>query len=65
MMPRLITQTLKCLRLLPRAVLFMLFIAAPVLAVPSIRGGEGTTIEAPTLKKTGVGFVLMVSLQRG
>ncbi len=60
----LISKTLKCLRLLPRAIVIMLVIAAPVLAVPSIRGGEGRTIEAPALKKSGVGFVLMVSLQR-
>ena len=59
-----IDQTLKFLRLLPRAVLMMLVIVAPVLAVPSVRGGDGTTIEAPAPKKTGMGFVLMVSLQR-
>jgi len=63
-MTRLATQTFKCLRLLPRAVVIMLVIAAPVLALPSIRTSEGTTIDAPTLKKTGAGFVLMVSLQR-
>ena len=63
-MPRRITETLKCLRLMPRAALVMLVIAAPVLAVPSIRAAESTTIDAPTLKKTGAGFVLMVSLQR-
>ena len=59
-----LAQTLKTLRLLPRAVLVMLVIAAPVLAVPSIQGHENNTIEAPALKKTGAGFVLMVSLQR-
>jgi hypothetical protein len=63
-MTRPLARTLKLLRLLPRAVLMMLLLAAPVLAVPSIRAGEGTTIEAPTLRKTGAGFVLMISLQR-
>lgn len=63
-MSRPTTEILKCLRLLPRAVLVMLVIAAPVLAVPSLRAAESTTIEAPTNKKTGAGFVLMVSLQR-
>jgi hypothetical protein len=63
-MSRLISETLKCLRLLPRAALVVLVIAAPVLAVPSIRAAESTTIEAPANKKTGAGFVLMVSLQR-
>ena len=63
-MTRPLAQTLTFLRLLPRALLIMLAVAAPVLALPSIRGSEGTTIEAPSNKKTGVGFVLMVSLQR-
>lgn len=60
-----LAQTLKIIRLLPRALAILLVVAAPVLAVPSIRGQEVTTIEAPALKKTGAGFVLMVSLQRG
>ena len=29
-----------------------------------LRAADQTTIEAPTMKKTGAGFVLMVSLQR-
>jgi hypothetical protein len=59
-----IAQTLNVLRLLPRALLITLALAAPVLAVPSMRGDMGSTIEAPALKKTGVGFILLVSLQR-
>ena len=59
-----IAQTMNILRLLPRAVLIMLALAAPVLAVPSLQGDHGSTIEAPAQKKTGVGFVLLVSLQR-
>ena len=60
-----LAKTLNILRLLPRALAIMLVVSAPVLAVPGIRGHDGKTIEAPALKKTGAGFVLMVSLQRG
>lgn len=63
-MSRTLTHSLKLLRLLPRAMLMMLIVSAPVLAVPSVRGGEGRTIEAPAMKKTGMGLVLLVSLQR-
>ncbi|HMM64149.1 MAG TPA: hypothetical protein PKD01_08475 [Mesorhizobium sp.] len=55
----------KFLHLLPRAGIILLMLAAPVLAVPSLRSGPDATIEAPALKKTGVGFVLLVSLRRG
>ena len=34
------------------------------LKVAAIRGVESNIIEAPAMKKTGAGFVLMVSLQR-
>lgn len=50
--------------LLTRAAVIMLCLAAPVLAVPVVRTGH-TTIEAPTMKKSGAGFVLLVSLRRG
>ncbi len=53
------------LRLLPRALLVMLVVSAPVLAVPSLQAADKAVIEAPTMKKRGAGFVLMVSLQRG
>lgn len=59
------TNAIKTLRLLPRAFCILLVLAAPVLAVPSMRDHAGSTIEAPALKKNGVGFVLLVSLQRG
>ena len=42
----------------------MLVVAAPVLAMPGIRGDEDRTIDAPKIQKTGAGFVLLVSLQR-
>ena len=57
-------ETVTLLRLLPRAMAVMLVISAPLLAVPGLRPADQTTIEAPALKKTGAGFVLMVSLQR-
>jgi hypothetical protein len=53
------------LRLLPRAAVMLVLLAAPVLAVPSLQAGNGNTIEAPAMKKTGAGLVLLVSLQRG
>lgn len=56
---------LKTLRLMPRAMLLLMLLAAPVLAVPTMRADSGATIEAPALKKSGLGFVILVSLQRG
>lgn len=47
-----------------RALVFSLLLAAPVLAVPSVGTGHGVVIEAPTAQKTGLGFVLLVSLKR-
>jgi len=64
-MNRIAANTLQALRLLPRAALVLMLLAAPVLAVPMMRADVGSTIEAPALKKSGVGFVLLVSLQRG
>lgn len=48
-----------------RAAIFSLALAAPVLAVPSVPGGSGMVIEAPTPTRNGLGFVLLISLQRG
>ena len=64
-MNRIAANTLKTLRLLPRAALILMVLAAPVLAVPMMRADTSSTIEAPALRKSGVGFVLLVSLQRG
>jgi len=64
-MSQILNTTLKSLRLVPRAAVVVLALAAPVLAVPSLRAADTTIIEAPSLKKTGAGFVLLVSLQRG
>ncbi|TJW12594.1 MAG: hypothetical protein E5W82_15835 [Mesorhizobium sp.] len=64
-MNRIAANALKILRLLPRAALILMLLAAPVLAVPAMRADAGSTIEAPALKKSGVGFVLLVSLRRG
>jgi len=58
-------DALKCLRLLPRALAVMLVVSAPLLTITSLRAADETTIEAPTMKNSGAGFVLMVSLQRG
>ncbi|RWM99959.1 MAG: hypothetical protein EOR84_08245 [Mesorhizobium sp.] len=64
-MNRIVANVLKTLRVLPRAALILTVLAAPVLAVPTMRADAGSTIEAPALKKTGVGFVLLISLRRG
>lgn len=64
-MNRIAANALKTLRLLPRAALILMVLAAPVLAVPMMRTDAGSTIDAPALRKSGVGFVLLVSLQRG
>jgi hypothetical protein len=52
-------------RLLTRTAVILLCLAAPVLAVPVVKAGPSHTIEAPTMKKSGAGLVLLVSLQRG
>lgn len=64
-MTRFADHALKTMRLLPRAALLLTVLAAPVLAMPSMRGDLGTTIEAPAQEKHGLGIVLLVSLQRG
>ena len=52
------------LRLLPRTALLLMLLAAPVLAVPMLQSDGGGVIEAPAMKKSGAGFVLLVSLRR-
>ena len=64
-MNRIAANAMKTLRLLPRAALVLTVLSAPVLAVPTMRSNADTTIEAPAQKNHGVGFVLLVSLQRG
>jgi hypothetical protein len=64
-MSRFLAPTAKILRLLPRTALILLVLAAPVLAVPSMRDHGPSTIEAPAMKKMGAGLVILVSLQRG
>lgn len=63
-MTRLLNETFKCLRLLPRALAVIMVVSAPVLAVPSLQAADSTIIEAPANKNNGAGFVLMVSLRR-
>lgn len=47
-----------------RAVLIVLMLAAPVLAVPATQSFGENIIEAPAPKSKGVGFALLVILQR-
>ncbi|AZO09077.1 hypothetical protein EJ074_08120 [Mesorhizobium sp. M3A.F.Ca.ET.080.04.2.1] len=63
-MNRIAASAMTTLGLLPRAALILMLLAAPVLAVPMMRADTGSTIEAPSPRKAGVGFVLLVSLQR-
>ena len=57
-MNRIAPTVMNTLRLLPRAMLILMLFVGPVLAVPMMRA------DADTPKK-GIGFVLLVSLQRG
>jgi ABC-type proline/glycine betaine transport system permease subunit len=59
------TQSLKTLKLLSRAAIVAAVLTAPVLGVAAARSSTATTIEAPALKKSGAGLVLLLSLQRG
>jgi hypothetical protein len=64
-MPNITSHTLKVLHLLPRAALVAAVLTAPVLGVSAARSSAAATIEAPALKKSGAGLVLLMSLQRG
>jgi hypothetical protein len=66
-MTRSLTLVLSILRRLPRAAAIVLVLWSPLLAMHSVRAADkgGITIEAPAPAKKGVGFVLLVSLQRG
>ncbi len=64
-MTSLLKETLTCLGLLPRALAVVLVISAPLLTVSQLRAADSTIIQAPSMKKTGAGFVLMISLRRG
>ncbi len=64
-MNRIATIATKSLRLLPRATIILMLLAVPVLAMPMMRADTGNRIEAPPHKNRSVGFVLLISLQRG
>lgn len=49
---------------LPRLLLLVGALSAPALAMPHLEAGEGTVIVDSFKKSNGVGFVLLVSLQR-
>jgi len=50
---------------LPRLAILSVLLAAPVIAVPMVDSNNGERIEAPAQKKSGMGLVILVSLQRG
>jgi hypothetical protein len=64
-MSRIADNATKIVRLLPRAMLILTLLAVPVLAMPMMRADTGHRIEAPPQRNTSVGFVLLISLQRG
>lgn len=64
-MTRSLTSAFKVLRHLPRAAAIVLVLWSPLVAMQGVRADTGATIEAPAHKKNGMGFVLLVSLQRG
>lgn len=49
---------------LPRLLLIVAALSAPVLAMPHVQASGGAVIEHAAKKSNGVGFVLLVSLQR-
>jgi hypothetical protein len=57
-------QSLNLFRGLTRAFMIVLMLAAPVLAVPATQSFGENIIEAPAPKAKGIGFVLLVILQR-
>lgn len=65
-MNRLLAPMFSILRHLPRAAAVLLVLWSPLYAMQSVRSADRvSTIEAPAPKKSGMGFVLLVSLQRG
>jgi hypothetical protein len=52
------------LALLPRAVVILLLLVSPLAGLQAVAKSSGATIEAPARKNSGIGFVLLVSLQR-
>jgi len=63
-MNRFVQMPTSLVSLLIRAAVFSLLLAAPVLAVPNASNDQANIIEAPTAQKTGMGLVLLFSLQR-
>ena len=60
-----VANACQVLRITLRAAVISLLLAAPVLALPGADWVSENIIEAPPLKKSGAGLVLLVSLQRG
>ena len=57
-------HTLTILRNFARASILLALLAAPLALMPTANAGDKVIIEAPTQAKTGMGLVLLVSLQR-
>ena len=57
-------RTLTIFRSFAHAGILLALLAAPMALMPTVHAGAKVTIEAPTQAKTGMGLVLLVSLQR-
>ena len=56
--------SLDLVKMLLRSMLIVLMLAVPVLAVPASQSFGENIIEAPAPKAKGIGFALLVILQR-
>lgn len=63
-MNRLVQMPANLVSLIVRVAVFSMLLAAPVLAVPNASNDQANIIEAPAAAKTGMGLVLLFSLQR-
>ncbi len=63
-MPNIFPRLLALAGYLPRVALLVLALCAPVFAMSGVIGEDGPVIEHQQKKSNGVGFVLLVSLQR-
>ena len=61
---KMLSMALSYAAFLPRAALIVLALSAPVFAMAGVADQAGTIIEHNPKQSNGVGFVLLVSLQR-
>ncbi|KFB10615.1 hypothetical protein [Nitratireductor basaltis] len=64
-MNKLYANTKNFLGYLPRVIVLGALLALPLVAVNQVRADNGSILESIEEKGGGIGFVLLVSLQRG